>query len=227
MIHKRSYLIPPGTPRLSVAVCFPCASGNCSSVNTLGKMGSVILPLSISEMIFSLLLSGGKSVCCQTLLSQISKGIWRTKQKKKKSDEVSSHCSLKPKISIFQGKLDTTSSLPPPLYHTKQLFLSLFLFFWGGLCSGWCVSTGSVPNKIKGFRKIWYVWIRCVSRRDFPGPPKKAASWGPRQSVCLLPHAGRPFDWSINAGRPLSPIFPPGRRSMGWGGGGGISWPLV
>lgn len=54
MIHKCSYLISPQTHSFSVAVCFPSASWNCSVVNTLGKMGSVILLVSISEMIFFL-----------------------------------------------------------------------------------------------------------------------------------------------------------------------------
>lgn len=180
MIHKRSYLIPPETPRLSVAVCFPCASGNCSSVNTLGKMGSVILPLSISEMIFFLLLSGGKSVCCQTLLSQISKGIWRKKQKKKKVMKSPLTAPLNQKFRFFRG-----SWTRPPLSHLLSTTQSNFFcrcFFSSGVGSGWCVSTGSVPNKIKGSRKIWCVCslgafpdVTSLGRRRKPRPGDPAS----------------------------------------------------
>lgn len=61
-------------PKHSVSLwqfIFPSPSQNCSVVITLGKMGSVILLLSISKTIFFPPLAAGKSVCRQSLHSVI------------------------------------------------------------------------------------------------------------------------------------------------------------
>lgn len=123
MIHKRSYLILPRMRRISVAVCFPSASGNCSSVNTLEKMGSAILLVSISEMIFFFLSQWGKSVRCQTLHSVISKGIWRKKLWCLLSLQ---EPFLKLKASLFLDKLEA-SLLSQSSFFCQCVFYWLFL----------------------------------------------------------------------------------------------------
>lgn len=197
MIHKRSYLIPPQTRRISVAVCFPSASGNCSSVNTLGKMGSVILLVSISEMIFFPLSQWGESVRCQTLHSPISKGIWREKKNYDVSSRRrSSSSNRKRRYSRVNWK--QRSSL---LYgETKPPFLPVCVPLVG------FVHRRTLPVHIEHVTCADRLFVSDVTSVD---APEKAASWGRGRSVCASLTLCRAL--TVGGGAALSQ----GRRSIG------------
>lgn len=129
MIHESSYLISPQTP--SFSVCFPLTSWNCTIVNTLGKMGSVIPLVSISETVFFLSLWGSQFAV--RLSTQ-----WYV-QRFGGNYELSSRCrstSSDCKRQYFKRNWKTTHSVLLLRCMAMQLFfLSAAMFFPGLIVS--------------------------------------------------------------------------------------------